>query len=574
MNNDLALFFGRFHPLLVHLPIGLLVLLGWLELISRWPRFRHANRGVGLVLAIAVPLSVGTAVCGWLLSWEGGYDARLLQLHKWTGIGTAAATILVTLLYWLDLQTLYRFTLLGALGLLLVSSHYGGSLTHGRGYLVQYAPEPLRQALGLPPKGKARQPIPVVPASENDKGEQPAEPIFTSLVHPILEDKCVACHGPEKTKGGLRLDSFDSLMEGGDSGATVVVGKSGESELVRRLLLPLDDDEHMPPDGKPQLSADDIALIRWWIDGGADAQITVADVKQTPILSRILGDRLGSGQTSPAAVPAQMSSATPTGAAAPGTQQEVAPAVAELSRDLGLPLTFLGENDQWLQANAGVLGSDFGDAQLSRLTKVGKNLRWLDLSGTGVTDQGLTNLSGMPNLSRLHLQRTKVTDDGLKAIAGLQNLEYLNLYGTAVTDDGLDVLGTLSNLRQLYLWQTKVTPERAKAFADARIDHEQIKTWEKEIEALQARIRAQHTTVDVGTSLKSAALTQVAAAQSPINTDCPVSGKPVDITRTLTYAGKLIGFCCDACKTKFEADPKPFLEKLKLTPDAPSSSSR
>ena len=71
--SDTVLLFGRFHPLLVHLPIGLLVLLAFLELLARWPRFNKANASAGSILALAVPASIVTAVCGWLLSRGGGF---------------------------------------------------------------------------------------------------------------------------------------------------------------------------------------------------------------------------------------------------------------------------------------------------------------------------------------------------------------------------------------------------------------------------------------------------------------------------------------------------------------------
>ena len=89
--SDISLFFGRLHPLLVHLPIGLIVLLALLEVLARSHRFKQANANAGLILALAVPASLVSVLCGWLLSLGGGYPDSLLQWHKWTGIATAAA---------------------------------------------------------------------------------------------------------------------------------------------------------------------------------------------------------------------------------------------------------------------------------------------------------------------------------------------------------------------------------------------------------------------------------------------------------------------------------------------------
>src|SRR5208282_2509025 len=104
---DFLLFVGRFHPVLVHLPIGFILLVAVLEICALLPRFKHANTNVGVILALAVPLAAFTALCGWLLSLAGGYDPHLLQWHKWTGIGTAIACAVVALLYWLDLKKAY-----------------------------------------------------------------------------------------------------------------------------------------------------------------------------------------------------------------------------------------------------------------------------------------------------------------------------------------------------------------------------------------------------------------------------------------------------------------------------------
>jgi YHS domain-containing protein len=195
---------------------------------------------------------------------------------------------------------------------------------------------------------------------------------------------------------------------------------------------------------------------------------------------------------------------------------------------------------------------------LSKLKGIGVNLRWLDLAGTAVTDAGLANLAAAPNLTRLHLERTGVSDAGLARVATLSDLEYLNLYGTPITDAGLTQLEAMPKLKQIYLWQTKVTPAAGKAFAEARTDKDQLQRWQEEIEQLNAKIRDAHTAVDMGTILPAAAATNAAA----VNTICPVSGKPIDRSKTVLHNGVLVAFCCDDCKATFEKDPTQYLSKL------------
>ena len=97
--SEMSQFIGRLHPLLVHLPIGLIVLLAILEILSRVPRFKHANGSSRLILLLAAPLSLFTVLCGWLLSRTGSYGADLLQWHFWTGIATAVGCCLAAILH-------------------------------------------------------------------------------------------------------------------------------------------------------------------------------------------------------------------------------------------------------------------------------------------------------------------------------------------------------------------------------------------------------------------------------------------------------------------------------------------
>jgi hypothetical protein len=97
-----------------------------------------------------------------------------------------------------------------------------------------------------------------------------ADPLtqFEREVRPILEERCFECHGPEKQKGGLRLDQKAGMFGGGDSGEPAVVpGKSGESQLIK-LVSSSDPDDKMPPKGE-RLGPGQIAVLRHWIDGGA-----------------------------------------------------------------------------------------------------------------------------------------------------------------------------------------------------------------------------------------------------------------------------------------------------------------
>ena len=91
---------------------------------------------------------------------------------------------------------------------------------------------------------------------------------FSREVYPILQRACFECHGDQKQKADLRLDVRERAMIGGSSGAVITPFKSGESELVRRISLPPDDEDRMPNRGTP-LTPVEISVLRRWIDAGA-----------------------------------------------------------------------------------------------------------------------------------------------------------------------------------------------------------------------------------------------------------------------------------------------------------------
>jgi uncharacterized membrane protein len=277
--NDLVLFLGRFHPVLVHLPIGGLVLLGILEVLAKVPRFKGAAQNNRVIIALVAAASITTAVLGWMLSQAGGYDPQLLPWHKWTGIAVAAICTVAWLLNWRGWLRAYRFSLAATLAVLVVASHLGASITHGRDFLTQFAPRPLRALLG----GDSRPAAAPVPTSDLTQRQ-----VFKDLIQPILERRCSTCHGPEKHKGNLSMESYEALVKGGKDGPALIAGKAFDSPMIHRLFLPLNDDDHMPPDGKPQPTLAEIAALQWWIDNGAPADKTVGDLKPSPEIQRIL----------------------------------------------------------------------------------------------------------------------------------------------------------------------------------------------------------------------------------------------------------------------------------------------
>nr|MCU0354948.1 ribonuclease inhibitor [Cytophagales bacterium] len=271
-----VLFFGRFHPLVVHLPIGILVIAALIEFAARSPKLaalREANRFVLFWGAVTATLA---CVIGYMLAQSGGYDEDALGKHQWLGYGVAAAAWVAYLLKNVPgglLHKAYRPVFGVAVLLLFGAGHYGGNLTHGSDYLTQYMPQPLRAVAGLPPRKE--------PAAAKKITDINQAVVFTDLVQPTLEQSCVNCHNAEKQKGDLRMDSHEFLLKGGEHGPVLVAGRADESEMLKRIHLPLEDDDHMPPKGKPQPTDQQIALLTWWINQGAPVDKKVAELKVT-----------------------------------------------------------------------------------------------------------------------------------------------------------------------------------------------------------------------------------------------------------------------------------------------------
>lgn len=309
----LLLFIGRFHPILLHLPVGALALLCVMEL-GCLTRAGEEKLGAAALLTLLVGAtgSVFAVIAGILLSREGGFEGANFSLHQTLALIGTSGVLLATVVRLLamgrdnrELMHAYRALFFLSFGLMGLGAHFGGNMSHGSKYLTQHAPEPLKsQMIGMekwllsfaekpkpapaaavtpPPTPTTPTPAPTTPAptptapATAKPGENPL--VFQDLLMPIFEAKCNNCHNEDKSKGGLRMDTYALLVQGGDGGAGLVPGKPDDSLALQRILLPEDDDEHMPPEGKEQMTAEETALFRWWIQEGASETLSVDDAK-------------------------------------------------------------------------------------------------------------------------------------------------------------------------------------------------------------------------------------------------------------------------------------------------------
>ena len=438
---EIILFFGRFHPLLVHLPIGFLLIAFLLELFSRLQRYQSIRHAVSFVLFLGAWSSILAAGLGYFLSLGGGYDEDALALHQWMGIGTAIAALGALLLKTrLNNQAsrlkerVYVLTLSLTVVLMMGAGHYGGSLTHGSDYLTTYFPTSLESFTG----GSA---------GKNKKAKVitnlPEAVVYTDIIQPIFDSRCINCHNTTKQKGDLRLEAFAGLQAGGKGGSVVEAGQADRSELYKRLLLPPEDEHAMPPKGKEPLTESELQLIAWWInEGGAAAGKKVKELAQTPTVKLALANYTAGNKWE-----------NPVFAKKIAHAPEQVLQAADRAGFLVMPLA-KGQPFLQVQRKTGAPVPQ----DLSALAPLAEQLVALDLSGTQVSDSLLAAIGTFGNLTRLYLQNTQATDAGISRLVNLPNLEYLNLYGNPITDKGIMLLAKIPHLQKLYLWKTKVTP--------------------------------------------------------------------------------------------------------------------
>lgn len=414
---------GRMHPLLLHFPIVILLLAMVMEIF----RFRGSNASTDLyriflsnLLLVGTLLAGVTVVMGLFLAKEDGYSGQVLQWHKWSGVGIFSISALI---HWGRNKTWYnaRFAQTGALTtviLLIGAGHYGATLTHGDNFLfeplsrqTESAPVPLDQAL-----------------------------VFTHVIQPIFEHKCVSCHNPDKLKGELNLTNVQWIQRGGKSGKLFVAGLPDSSLLLQRIHLPLDEKKHMPPSGKSQLTSQEITLLSLWVKGRAEFKKKVIELPPTDSL-RFIASTLFK--------PVEQADEYAFDAADEET-------VKQLNNDYRTVASLARESPA-LAVNL-YNRTAYTPEKLTELSSIKQQVVYLNLNKMPVKDADLKHVSQFENIQKLDLNFTDITGNGLAELTSLKQLKTLSLTGTKVSYDDLRKhIGGFKSLKTVSLWNTALT---------------------------------------------------------------------------------------------------------------------
>ena len=415
---DWLQFLGRFHPLLVHLPIGMLVLLPVLELAgtTRLP----LREAAGFVLPLTLATGAVAFVFGILLAYGSGVIGVTVTRHMWGAIALLVELMLCAVVRptWTSgrLHRIYPSLLALTLLTLTWTAHQGGSLSHGSDYLTRYVPGPLKK---------------LFPSASAASDAAYVGSVYARHIHPILDAKCVSCHGASKEQAGLRLDFYDLLMKGGRDGVVIAPRKPDQSLILQRVTLSPTDLHFMPAEGKTPLTADEIAALRAWILSGA-----------SPTAASIPGISMARENTDLPLQPV-------------GDYSYLMNEIRQMQSSESAKLVAVSATpSDGLILRTSNVASKFDDAQLARFQKFAPFIVEAELGRTAVTDACFDTLSKLSNLRALHLEGTGVTGRALAKLSPLSQLSYLNLSGTKVTNDALAPLKVMPNLRHIYLFNT------------------------------------------------------------------------------------------------------------------------
>lgn len=422
-------FIGKLHPLIVHLPIGLIIAGFALDLVFRKVESPLVVKLVRFLIGLAAFAAILSAIFGYLLSISSGYNTGLVSTHQWFGI---AFSVIVSIFF------LYRprlsgkralwFAWFAILSVLVATGHFGGSLTHGENYLTDSAPDFIKGFLTKDNPASFNRPLDSVV-------------VFQDVVQPIIEQKCWYCHNDEKRNGRLNLQAQAGWQKGGKNGDLVVPNDIFKSHILQRIYLPLDDKKHMPPKGKEQLSSAEVAILEWWITNGGDYEAKLTNLESNDRIDKILEPYTGN---------------------ASGVPELDLPDYDEQNL---IDLQNLGIKILPMAKESNLLGVQFrGDSLISNghltaLKSLDKNIVRIDFSFSGVTSDQLKILNGFQHLSYLSLANTAIDDAGVKHLSKLENLRILNLHSSNITEVSLPALQGMKGLQKVFLYNTKISAE-------------------------------------------------------------------------------------------------------------------
>jgi len=349
------------------------------------------------------------ALLGLFFSKQDAYDTDTLNLHKWGGLSIALISWL--LIYIKNITANYKKIIaLAYLLVLLIFTHQGALLTHGE------------NALSIP--------TPVVEVEEV-KIVDSSLTVYEKAVAPILAQKCVSCHGPDKVKGKLQLQSPALILKGGKDGNILNGIQNQEALLLQRIHLANADEKHMPPADKLQLTLEELTLLTKWVKAGGNFTKKISELAKTDSL-------------------AILAMAYKAPAKGSGDKKNTAPDLKEYNSNY-LTVNYLYNGSEEIEVNF-FQGTFYKIEQLKNLEKIKDKIVSLNMQGMPITKEDLAIIVQFTHLKKLNLNYTNLKMGDLEAVKSINSLTNLSICGIEVNQNSLKTLLDKAPFTEVHIW--------------------------------------------------------------------------------------------------------------------------
>jgi YHS domain-containing protein/mono/diheme cytochrome c family protein len=363
---------------------------------------------------------------------------------------------------------------------------------------------------------------------------------YAQNIQPLFTQYCAGCHSGNMPSGGLLLDSAAGLFAGGDTGAALVPSNPFGSELLKRMRLSTDSEDHMPPLRKAQPSEAQIRVIEQWILSGAKTDTPASGPAREVAQDPKTKDQPKNKPKPPAASPSSIA------------------AVRE--RLIHIEPDSPGSSLLMIDC-APVAGRITASDLVKLLTPLREQVAELSISKMTPDDALIELIAHMPNLIRLNVSRSQFTDAHAATFSANESVETLIATQTPLTDAAASSLAKLKSLKRVYLWKSDITDAGVAVLAARSIAVD--RGVDGEIKPLETEVEVKFTgDAPLPQAAPAPAAALAADALKPRNTVCPVSGKPVNADFAVVYKGRVIGFCCKNCVAAFYENPDAIAAKV------------
>ena len=490
---DFLLPFGPFHMVVLHLPIGALTAIWFLELLLENKGDKHKNQAIGL-LHLFLLLSCGLTIALGLSYEEFGDYGNEIEEHTLWGYIFGGCVLVSYVLYWihrklgrLGSKFTYTLSLLAATIAMVITGHQGGELIHGKSFLSKPFKEVKRHSVTAPPTTpEATTPSAATPQPRLITTEpQPTKPEIVTATAEAAPASPVETMTEESAMDSMApmMDAMDG--EGMTDTMAVVIPIQAPTTADPRIALfestqaifqrncikchgatkqkgdyRLDNKHSVNLAGKSKLPAIvpgnvENSELMYRMRLPRDDDDAMPPEEKDPVSSEdidIVRQWIEAGAYWPD--DAELSSA-------PRDYVKVGDAdtdkLIEQISTTGVKAEYNAWGDESIRIDLGVVEPGQLDHAIKQLSSFSEKLVWIDCSGLKLPQDFYPMLQQFTKLKRLHLDGTDVSDKQLKTLSQLPALSYLNLYNTKISDAGLSALHDSPNLQKVFLSRTQVT---------------------------------------------------------------------------------------------------------------------